>query len=248
MPHKQDEERLLMPRYSAIDQTNWKAMKLCATTLEAEMHPEELNMLMEILSQHRFSGPHLEIGTAAGGTLCGMLEARGTDSESRFTVIDPMTYFPNQLETVRCNLQKHGFDSGKVRFWISTSDKAFSAASEASESFDFMLIDGRHDLWSVMRDLRWTRLLNVGGIVCLHDYGLDHSGVKLAVDRFCKSHPHFSKVGQAGSLVAFQKVGVASRPEVSLADETYAFCWSWTLEVERKLARRRAKLQNRKAA
>ncbi len=223
-------------------------MRRCATTLEPEMTPAELQLLTGLIGEKAFSGLHLEVGTAAGGTLCRMLAALPAAKPAQFRVVDPMTYFPQQLEVVCANLREHELDDTLVDFKVSTSDDALSAATAEGASFDFMLIDGRHDLWSVMRDLRWTRLLNVGGIVCLHDYGLDHSGVKLAVDRFCKSHPHFSKVGQAGSLVAFQKMGIASRPEVSLADETYAFCWSWTLEVERKLARRRAKVQNRKAA
>jgi Methyltransferase domain len=223
-------------------------MRRCATTLEPEMTPAELQLLTGLIEEKAFSGLHLEVGTAAGGTLCRMLAALPAMKPGQFRVVDPMTYFPQQLEIVRGNLREHELDDTLVDFRVSTSDDALSAATAEGVKFDFMLIDGRHDLWSVMRDLRWTRLLNACGIVCLHDYGLVHSGVKLAVDRFCKSHPHFSRIGQAGSLVALQKNQFASRAEVSLADETYAFCWSWTLEVERKLARRRAKFQNRKAA
>ena len=145
-------------------------MRNCATTLEAEMTTEEHDFLLELIRDRQFTGQHLEVGTAAGGTLCAMMKSFAEQSRPQFVVVDRMTYFPDQMETVRQNLQNHQLDPDTLDFRVATSAAAFAAAEKSGDRFDFILLDGNHKILAVMADLRWTRLLNPGGIICLHDY------------------------------------------------------------------------------
>ena len=212
-------------------------MRRCATTLEAEMTPEEHDLLLSLVRQEQRTGPHLEIGTAAGGTLLEMMSCFPAEQRPPFVVVDPMTYFPNQLDTVRSNLSNHGLDPAAVDFRLQTSEAALSAALARQETFDFMLIDGCHKILAVMNDLRWTRLLRVGGVVCFHDYTWQHKGVYLAVNRFLATHRNYGVVGRAGSLLALRKLAASPRPEVSVAEQLYSWLLYLPLQVERKLHR-----------
>jgi hypothetical protein len=75
----------------------------------------------------------------------------------------------------------------------------------ANETFDFIFIDGHHDASYVTEDLRWTRLLNADGLVCLHDYKPKFPGVKWATERFLKRNSNYSKIIHVDSLVVLKK-------------------------------------------
>ena len=101
-----------------------------------------------------------------------------------FILVDPLKYFPNQYEKVLENLSIHDLASSSVEFVRSSINNAFLAFSQTPPPLDFILIDGNHKANYVMKDLRWAKYLNVGGIVCMHDYGMLQNGVKLTTDRF----------------------------------------------------------------
>jgi hypothetical protein len=86
-----------------------------------------------------------------------------------------------------------------------------------------------------MADLRWTRLLRVGGIICLHDYSPKFPGVKLSVDRFLAGHSNYRIVGRADSLIALRKEGAGKQPEVRPLDRAYAIAMHVPLLTKRKL-------------
>ena len=117
-------------------------MRRCATTLESEMSEEELTFLVELLRNEQLTGPHLEIGTAAGGTLCRMMKCFDEDLRPNFVVVDRMSYFPDQQGAFRSNLKSHDLDPDSVDLRINTSQAAFVESSQSSEKFDFILIDG----------------------------------------------------------------------------------------------------------
>jgi len=210
-------------------------MRCCETTLEAEMTPAESAFLRRLLTEQQRSGLHLEVGTAAGGTLCHMMGSYSNATRPRFVVVDRMTYFPAQVDIVRDNLNRHGLPAETVDFRIATSDAAFQEATRRGDKFDFMLIDACHKIRAVTSDLRWTRLLNVNGLVCLHDYGPKFPGVTLSVDRFLARNPNYEIVGQVDSLVAIRKTAVGSGGEISLTDTAYSFVMSMPLAMERKI-------------
>jgi predicted O-methyltransferase YrrM len=214
-------------------------MPRCATTLEAEMTPAEHALLLKTLRESGRTGRHLEIGTAAGGTLCAMLGAFPKEKRPPFAVVDPMKYFPQQFDAVRKNLRDHGFDPGTIDFRLAISQVAFLDANTRHESFDFMLIDGCHKIRSVMTDLKWTRLLAVGGVVCFHDVTPQHRGVWLAVNRFLERHANYERVAQADSLLVVRKTAASPTLEITPADELYALAWYLPLQIERKWQRLR---------
>src|SRR6056297_2502919 len=77
-----------LPRQSSID-------------LSSECTESERGLIRRVLSEANLSGRHLEIGTAAGGTLKEMIGVYA-DRETcpQFVVIDPFTYFDDQLKKV----------------------------------------------------------------------------------------------------------------------------------------------------
>jgi predicted O-methyltransferase YrrM len=208
-------------------------MRRCADTLEAEMTAEEHELLLHVLRSERFAGPHLEIGTAAGGTLCAMMQCFAEGERPQFVSVDRMTYFPRQMEIIRSNLQRHGIDPEEVDFRVATSARAFREARRNNDRFDFQLIDGSHKVMAVAGDLRWTRLLNPGGIVCLHDYCPRFPGVWLTVNRFLRRHRNYAIVGHAGSLLAVRKQW-SEGIEISPLDWAYSGAWYAPLQVHRK--------------
>jgi len=215
-------------------------MRPCATTLEAEMTPDEHAFLLRLLGAERLPGPHLEIGTAAGGTLAAMMRCFDDDGRPPFVVVDRMTYFPNQLDIVRRNLQEHGLRPDEVDFRIATSAAALREATRRRERFDFMLIDASHKILSVTADLRWSRLLNPGGVLCFHDYARRQPGVMLPIDRFLARNGHYGKLGQAGSLLAVRKLCAVGSREVGVFDWIDSLLRSLPMEVRRKLSKRQA--------
>lgn len=146
-------------------------MRACAETLEPETSPAELAALTDLLKGAGLDGRHLEIGTAAGGTLRELLASYPADRRPPFVVIDPMSYFPDQLGTVRRNLAERGVDPDGVEFRVGFSQDEFPKAAARGERFQFVFIDGDHSATGVMRDMMWARLLEVGGYLCLHDVG-----------------------------------------------------------------------------
>lgn len=206
-------------------------MRPCPRTLAPELSNDELSSLLGVIREKRFPGKHLEIGTAAGGGLCAMMKVFEDGERPPFVVVDPMNYFQDQLSTVKNNLRSNGLPVEGVDFRIMKSNDAFTEASRRGESFDFIFIDGAHKIHYVTDDLRWTRLLKKGGIVCLHDY-TQVRGVRLAANRFLKMNPHYEKVECVNTLLILCKVKEGGRPEVSFMDRLWASVLAPILRLE----------------
>ena len=214
-----------------------------ATTLAPEMTAGELAGLESWLQDAELKARHLEIGTAAGGTLCFIMNRY--DDKGRpppFTVVDTMSYFADQLDIVKRNLTENGLDADTVDFRVMRSDEAFEQALKENLKFDFILIDASHKIRYVMNDLRWMRLLNVGGLACFHDYAPRFKGVRWPIDRFLRRNPHFSRHGQAETLLCLRKDRPPARPEVGALDRVWAWLCSpilqWDLSLQKRLRKR----------
>ena len=175
----------------------------CATQLTSEMTQTELDALRHILGTRRLPGHHLEIGTAAGGTLCEMMGA--ATHHPPFVVIDTMNYFANQRQIVERNLAAHGLPPEQVEFREMRSWDAFQHARRKLEAFDFVLIDGTHKFRYVMQDLHWAALLNPNGILALHDYTPRLRSVKWAADYFLANNRNYHRIALADSLLLLEK-------------------------------------------
>ena len=75
-----------------------------AARTESECTEAEIAALVGAMRERGLSGAHLEIGTAAGGTLKRMMLAYPATERPKFLVVDPLAYFPNQREAVEANL------------------------------------------------------------------------------------------------------------------------------------------------
>lgn len=213
-------------------------MRQSATTLESELHPAELQCLRDLLSENPRSGRHLEIGTAAGGTLKALMLAYPPEARPPFSVVDPMTYFPNQLDLVRTNLRSAGLDPEAVDFRVGTSAEKLGPALAVGDTFSFVFIDGNHKARYVIQDLTWCRMLEVGGHVCLHDYKPRFPGVVWATDRFLRRYPNYRVVHRVESLIVLRKERASARPEVTRADLVEGGVRSFVEGLSRSLAKR----------
>lgn len=189
-------------------------MRESATTLAPEISARELAKLTSLLRAEQPAGAHLEIGTAAGGTLRELMRGYADADRPRFVVVDPMTYFPDQLAIVRRNLAAAGLDPDRVDFRIRRSWPAFRAAERAGERFAFIFVDGSHKIHHVTEDLAGTRLLVPGGYVCFHDYTPEFPGVVEAVDRFLAQHPNYAVMGHVERLLVVRKRAPSDRREI----------------------------------
>ena len=192
-------------------------MRQSATSMESELQPAELAALQALLKSAQLRGPHLEVGTAAGGTLKELLLCYAPP-RPRFAVVDSFRYFPNQKEIVADNLRGAGIDPADVDMRAADSESALAAATAAGEEFDFILIDANHQARHVISDLRWAKLLRPGGYLCLHDYGPKFPGVVWATDRFLANNRNYRRVSLNVSLMVIQKSEMSRRDEVGSVD------------------------------
>ncbi len=217
------------------------------TTLDPEMTGEELSGLREWIQTGELKGQHLEIGTAAGGTLCFLMQQYPSPKvRPKFVVVDTMMYFANQLEVVKQNLANHNLPVDAVDFRVTPSAEALVNASAAGERFDFILVDASHKIRHVMADLRWLRLLNVGGLACFHDYSSNFKGVQWPLDRFLKRNGQFSHQGQAGSLLCIRREAASSRAEVNGGDRIWAYWWALFFQLGASIRKRTNRLKRAK--
>lgn len=194
----------------------------CAETLNSELSRPALEALLDQILRERPASPYLEIGTAAGGALRDMMLCFEDTEVPQMVVIDPMTYFPDQIGTVRRNISRHGLDLQKVILRIETSNQAFARADKAHEEYGLILVDGSTRLTDIMKDLRWTRLLRVGGLVCINNVDDQHKGNRLAVSRFLRKYPEYECVRREGSLIILRKTTQPKKPEIGAADQLFA--------------------------
>jgi hypothetical protein len=215
-------------------------MRICAKTLASEMTAKEQQSLRDALTQHSLSGTHLEIGTAAGGTLSEILTHYRDNLNAPlppFLVIDPLRYFPNQLAVVKENLQRHGIDTDHPTFLKTSSTQAFRNYHPPS-GLEFILVDGNHKINYVAEDLRWARHLRVGGLLCLHDYGPNFPGVRLNVQRFLRRYSNYKVHSQADSLLILQKQSPSDRLEISTLDRLWAKSLAPILQLRASIKKR----------
>ncbi|MDB4458972.1 class I SAM-dependent methyltransferase [bacterium] len=215
-----------------------------ATTLDPEMTDEELSAMKGWMLDTNLKGTHLEIGTAAGGTLCFLMNSYPEANRPQFRVVDTMAYFDKQFEIVKRNLRNHELDPTSIDFRITTSEDAFSQAEATQDRFDFILVDASHKIRHVMNDLRWMRQLNVGGVACFHDYEPMFKGVRWPIDRFLSRNPHFVRVGNAGRLLCIRKEREAASQEVTTTDRIWALLCSPILQWDLSIQKRRRRREN----
>lgn len=186
-----------------------------------------------------YGGAHLEIGTAAGGTLKELMGVyQDAATRPSFFVIDPLTYFPDQLSKVKQNLTSAGIDAESVTFWVGTTHTELPRVRASGQVFDFVFIDGDHRANPVMVDLQWADLVSVGGTICLHDNIPKFPGVGWAIDRFLERNPNFTRIGHAYSLTILRKTAEGPGTAVTQSDLSAAKWAQWKFKTRRSLNKR----------
>ena len=220
-------------------------MRNCAKSLESEISKNEIDSLSYVLKEKKLEATHLEIGTAAGGALCHLMEWYAKiGSVPKFIVVDPMQYFPNQFEIVCENIKSRGLPLEKVEFLRTTSAKAFRWAKENNVACDFILIDGNHKIRYVNEDLRWTRFLRPGGLLCVHDYSPRYPGVHLNMKRFLHKYTNYKILSQVETLLILEKKSASQSPEISALDRLWATCLGPWFQLKTSTAKRLKKLRS----
>lgn len=221
--------------------------RACAETLASELTAGELHLLIDFARKIPSTGRFLEIGTAAGGTLCEVMTAFSAADRPKFEVIDPMNYFANQFEIVRKNLQEHALNPDDVTFHIGPSAETFRATPPGQALFDLIFVDGAHNIIRVTEDFRWSRYLKSGGYLAAHDYSERQPGVRLTADRFLCRYPNYRIAAREGTLLILQKTEPSSRPEIALSDLLYAYTCSPWLQLQRSVKKRLLRWRSRSA-
>lgn len=181
-------------------------MRQSAIDLSSECSQAERARIRAAIREHLRPGNFLEIGTAAGGTLKQIIGwTRDAGVATRFWVLDPFTYFEDQLEKVRANLRGAEIDPDEVEFLIGTTDSQLAPQRALGTRFSAIFIDGDHRALPVTKDLQWAEQLEVGGLVFAHDYCAKFEGVIWAIDRFLARNPGFELLGRSETLVVLRR-------------------------------------------
>lgn len=220
-----------------------RRVRASAVTLESECSLAERALLCRILQGSGFSGKHIEIGTAAGGTLKELINSY-PDKEERpaFCVIDPLTYYDDQFEKITWNLVSAGIDPDSVSFWKGTTADFLKRERVDGTSFDFIFIDGDHRHVPVMIDLQWADLVRPGGVIALHDHSDKFPGVIWSVAHFLKRNPNFSLVEKVDTLILLRKDAASSVRAVTGASIFAARLAQYLFKFKRSLRKRLGRL------
>ncbi len=221
-------------------------MRKSYSTLEPEISVLEIASIHKALSLAKLKGIHLEIGTAAGGTLCNLISfyKKTQNFSPEFWVIDTFTYFRDQFDIVSQNLANHNIDTQEITFHKCKSSEAFHGFLNKEVQFDFILIDGSHKIKYVTQDLRWTRFLNQGGLLCLHDFSTHHPGVYLSVRRFLKNYPNFQVKSHVESMLILEKKYKSPTLEITSADLIWSIAMSPLLQLKKSCTKRIKRILN----
>ena len=151
-------------------------------------------------------GRVVEVGSHLGRSTI-VLAASG----AAVTAVDP---FPDDWKYGRPDterrLRAHLAEAGltdRVDVRVATSRAAREAWTEPAR---MVFVDGKHDMWSCLDDLRWSAFLQPGDLVLVHD-AFSSLGVTLAVLRDAATSRRHRYLGRTGSLARFE----VARPSTS---------------------------------
>lgn len=144
-------------------------------------------------------GRVVEIGSHLGRSTI-MLAASG----ATVTAIDPFSADwrygrPDTEERLHRHLAGAGVAS-QVDVRVATSQ---TARADWAQPVRLLYVDGKHDLWSCLDDLRWSRFLQFGDVVLVHD-AFSSLGVTLALLSDAATTDRHRYIGRTGSLARFE--------------------------------------------
>ena len=189
-----------------------------AITLNSEMTVAEVSSIRNAIKDSKLTGLHIEIGTAAGGTLCEILKCYQNELKVEpppFIIIDPLTYFDDQYEKICLNLKNNGLSQNNITFEKNKSSVAFGNLSAHAGEIDFILIDGNHKINHFVGDLRFSRYLRAGGLLLIHDYSDNFKGIHSATKNFLDRYRNYEVLSHVDSLLILRKKSISNSLEIS---------------------------------
>jgi Holliday junction resolvase-like predicted endonuclease len=182
------------------------------------MTDDEVSAIKKAVKDSKLTGIHIEIGTAAGGTLCEILKFYQDELKvvpPHFIVIDPLTYFENQHKKICRNLQINGLSKNNITFERNKSSVAFRNLSAHAGEIDFILIDGNHKVNHFVGDLRFSRYLKAGGLLLIHDYSKGFKGIHSATNDFLNRYTNYEVLSHVDCLLILRKKSISNSLEIS---------------------------------
>ena len=189
-----------------------------AITLKSEMTDAEVYSIKNAIKDSKLTGLHIEIGTAAGGTLCEILKCYQNELKvvpPQFIIIDPLNYFDDQYEKICLNLKNNGLSQNNITFEKNKSSIAFRNLSAHAGEIDFILIDGNHKINHFVGDLRFSRYLKAGGLLLIHDYSNGFKGIHSATNNFLNRYTNYEVVSHVDCLIILRKESISNSIEIS---------------------------------
>ena len=174
---------------------------------------------------------------AAGGTVVeiGSHLGRSTvvlaSSGAHVVAIDP---FPDDWRYGRSDTADH-FRANLARAGVSDSVTLIQTSSENAFAgwtggVTLLYVDGKHDVVSCLRDLRWARWLPRGARFLVHD-AFSSVGVTLAMLVVALTARHSRYVGRTGSLALFENAAPGPADRLRLLAQLPWFVRNLTIKV-----------------
>lgn len=160
----------------------------------------------------------LEIGSYQGRSTVVLASALAlTDGE--LVAVDPFVDdwkygSPQTRGRFEAHLARAGV-AGRVRLVAEYSTRA---RPTWSERLDLLFIDGKHDVVTVLDDLRWTAHLTPGSRVLIHDC-FSSVGVTLGVLALLRPHAPLRYAARTGSLAVFEAASPTARDRLRLVGQ-----------------------------
>ena len=185
----------------------------------------QLRFISSLLSQVKnLTGDYLEVGSLAGRSAIVIGQAAKIEGALLFCVDiwdsgewniiadeigERSSLYPERppkiFEIFKKNIEINNLND-TVRPIVNRSENVLK---DWVDILRFIHIDGCHEYDFVKRDTLWKEHLIKSGIICFHDYGnlKVWPGVTKAIDESFDHDDRFEKVGRAGSLLAFKRIG-----------------------------------------
>lgn len=174
-------------------------------------------------------GTVVEIGSHRGRSTLVLATAR---PDVRVVAIDPFIQtrlLPGssvQRELLE-NVRQFGVDA-RVELIATTSRKA---RATWTEPIDLLWIDGKHDVISLLQDLRWTRFLAPGAAVFVHD-SFSSLGVTLGITvNQLRRHRSLRFQSRVGSLAHFSHEPATAKSRTRVAGQLPWFARNLIIKV-----------------
>lgn len=147
--------------------SDWPTLWAAIDTIPGWLTEAQARVLRTAVQDLPRGATVVEIGAHRGRSTTVLASAR---PDLRVVAIDPFIrtrLLPGAIveDELRANLERLGVTE-RVELLVSTSRKA---RTSWSEPIDLLWIDGKHDVVSLLQDLRWRRFLPAGGPVYVHD-------------------------------------------------------------------------------